>query len=506
MGQRVENTRRGRGSASCAWALALSWACLACQDRPANEPLRVTFPSSTVGAEAEVLARQLGRFMQRHPEIRVERRRTPDAANQRHQLYVQWLNARASDPDILQLDVIWTPQFAAAGWLLPLDRFSPAVQDFLPAVVEANRFSGKLFALPWFVDVGMLYYRRDLVPAPTSYEQLIALAGTARAHGVRDGLALQGARYEGLVTVFLEYLTAFGGAFFTPAGEVAVDSKQAQAALRALLSAVRSGAVPRDAITWQEEQARFAFQNGHALFMRNWPYAYGLMQRPDSRVRGRFAVMPFPASAQGRPASALGGSQLAINAYSDVGAAAYKVIQFLLEPEQMVERARLASQLPPRMSLYRSGALEGALPVAPADVERVLASAVTRPSTPVYSQLSEILQVHLHRCLTGQEPPDQALTRAAAQMRALLARVGLSGVHSALLGVPRTRAAGGVEGARAAAVGVEGARAAVVGVRRERVARLGVPNGRPARLGARGERAARSSGPGGYALGGGMRG
>ena len=105
-------------------------------------------------------------FGQAHPSITVALRATPDAADQRHQLYVQWLNARASDPDVLQLDVVWTPEFAAAGWIASLDRFDPPVDRFLPAAVAADRWNGALYALPWFVDVGMLYWRTDLVPRP----------------------------------------------------------------------------------------------------------------------------------------------------------------------------------------------------------------------------------------------------------------------------------------------------------------------------------------------------
>jgi ABC-type glycerol-3-phosphate transport system substrate-binding protein len=396
-------------------------------DQPRSGGVVVTFPSSSVGAEAEVLSRQLARFMQQNPDILVERRRTPDAANQRHQLYVQWLNAHAADPDILQLDSIWTAQFAAADWLLPLDRFNVALGDFLPAGIAANRYRGGLFALPWFVDVGMLYYRSDLVPhAPQSYAEFEQWAARAGELGVRHGLVLQAARYEGLMTVFVEYLTAFGGELFDARGEVVVNSAAGRRALGALQRAFDRGIVPRDALTWQEEQVRFAFQNGHALFMRNWPYAYGLMQKPDSKVAGRFAVAPFPAADGGRPAAAFGGSQLAINKYSDQPAAAYRVIEFLLQPEQMVERARIASQWPPRPSLYRKGALAGALPIEPAAVEAILASAVPRPSSPVYSQLSEIVQIHLHRCLSQQETAAVALDAAAAEMRALLERVGLA--------------------------------------------------------------------------------
>ena len=82
-----------------------------------RDPHVLTFAGSAVGAEAVALRAQLDRFQAAHPAIRVELRSTPDAADQRHQLYVQWLNAHAPDPDVLQLDVVWTAEFAAAGWI-----------------------------------------------------------------------------------------------------------------------------------------------------------------------------------------------------------------------------------------------------------------------------------------------------------------------------------------------------------------------------------------------------
>jgi multiple sugar transport system substrate-binding protein len=387
----------------------------------------LTFPASAVGAEGEVLRAQLGRFMQRHPGIRVVQQRTPDSADERHQLYVQWLNAGARDPDVLQLDVVWTPELAAAGWLLPLSRFAPALGDFFPAAIGANRHAGVLYALPWFVDVGMLYYRTDvLAQPPRSQAELTEQARGAARHGLDYGLVFQGARYEGLVTVFVEYLAAFGAQVLDRDGRAALDSPEARAALGAMRAAIREpGWVPRAVLSWQEEQTRFAFQNGKALFMRNWPYAYPLMQQADSRVRGRFAVTALPAAPGGRPAATLGGSQLAINAHSDQPRAAYALIEFLLQPEQLLERARVAGQFPPRPSLYALPALRAALPIDAARVQSIIADAVARPATPVYAELSDILQIHVHRCLSGQQDVASALRIANREIAALLRRVGL---------------------------------------------------------------------------------
>lgn len=392
-------------------------------------PAVLTFSGSSVGREGDVIKSQLDRFARAHPELTVELRPTPDAADQRHQLFVQWLNARATDPDVLQLDVVWTPEFAAAGWIAGLDRFQPPTDSFFATAIAANRWSGALYSLPWFIDVGMLYRRTDLVPqAPRDLQTLVQSARNAqREHGIPFGFVWQGARYEGLVTVFLEHLGAFGGAILDDAGRVVVDSAAAERALRFMRDSIYAEAVvPPAVLTWQEEQTRLAFENGQAVYMRNWPYAYALLgDTSQSRVAGRFAVTSMPPALGGMATAALGGSALAINAFSEQPDAAYALIDYLLQPEQMLERARVAGQYPTRPALYETAALADALEIPVGEALAVIQRATPRPVTPVYSQMSDILQISLHRVLTRQQEPGPALREAAAAMRTLLAKAGL---------------------------------------------------------------------------------
>ena len=399
---------------------------VACADQ--RPPGSLTFAGSAVGREGEILRRQLASFEARHPGTTVEIRAVPDAADQQHQLYVQWLNARAAEPDVLQLDVIATPEFAAAGWILPLDRFQPAATEFFPATIEANRWKGSLYALPWFVDVGMLYWRTDLLDAaPTTFGEISsAVARAQREHGVPFGFVWSGARYEGLVTVFLEYLNGFGGRFTDAAGRVTVDSDAGIRGLTALRDTIyRDRVSPPDVLAWQEEQTRFAFQSGRAVIMRNWPYAYPLLaDQAASRVAGKFAVALMPHAAGAASVATLGGQQLAINAHSRHPDLAYALIEDLTSPEQMVERARMAGEYPARSALYDGSGL-AALGAPPDQIRRIIEHAVPRPVTPVYSELSELLQVYLHRALTRQQDPRAALHEAADAMNAVLARSGL---------------------------------------------------------------------------------
>lgn len=402
------------------------------QSTNSNETV-LTFSGSALGAEGTLVAKQLKQFMVLNPGIRVELQRTPDDASQRHQLYVQWLNARVGNPSILQLDVVWTPEFAAAGWVLPLSSYGPSSGEFFPATIEANTWAGKLYALPWFADVGLLYRRTDLIPGePKTLEELVANArgAMARRGGPRYGIVWQGARYEGLITGFVEYLGAFGGRIIDDNGEVVVNKPEAVRALSFMRDELYSSHVaPLDVLTWHEEEARFAFQNGNAAFMRNWPYPVAAMSdAAQSKVAGKFAVSPIPKSATapaGHSTAALGGAQLAINAYSEHPDAAYKLIAYLTAPEQMLERAQAVGQYPTRPALYDDARLKKSLAIPLDDARRAIESATPRPVTPIYTELSEILQIELHRALVRQAEPQDALNSAAARINALIDRTGM---------------------------------------------------------------------------------
>lgn len=420
-------TRKRVITTCCTAALLLA----ACSGRSAKEKGSVLkFPGSALGAEGTLIARQLDRFMRLNPDIRVELQPSPDDATQRHQLFVQWLNARAGNPDILQLDVIWTAEFAAAGWILPLKRFAPVTADFFPSTIEANTWAGELYAIPWFVDVGLLYRRTDLVPdEPKTLDQMTKAARTALARpgAPHYGIVWQGARYEGLVTTFIEYLGAFGGRILDEQGRVVVNRPEGVRALTFMRDELYGSRIaPLDVLTWHEEEVRFAFQNGNAVFMRNWPYAFQQMSdTATSRVAGRFAVSPIPGAPGGRSTTALGGSELAINAYSEAPEAAYRLIAYLTAPEQMIERASAVGQYPTRPALYGDPRLR-AISVIPLDhAKRAIESSTPRPVTPIYTEMSEILQIELHRALVRQAEPAAALNSAAKRIDALIDRTGM---------------------------------------------------------------------------------
>ena len=402
---------------------------LGCGDQ-SGKGIEVTLPVSVLGAESRVLRAQLARFAKEHPEIRVVQRDTPDAADQRHQLYVQWLNAGASDPDILQLDAIWTPEFAAAGWILPLERFAPDTSAFFPVTIEANRWA----RLPvrdargswtWACSTGAPI---SCSKPPATFDELRAAGAAARESGkVRHGCVWQGARYEGLVTTFLEYLGGYGGTIME-GGRVVVASPAGVRALREMIGEIYR---ERDRPAGRADLARGGDPVRVPERRDGDDAQLALCVRPDGGQRpvGRRGPLRGGTDARGprRPVHGRSGRSPARHQPERRASRGGLEGDRVSHPPRADARARRRSSA---SSLPASGCtmtrdLARALSVPPADARRIIERAVPRPVTPVYTELSEILQIHLHRALTGQRRPERALADAQAEMQRLLDDAGL---------------------------------------------------------------------------------
>ena len=356
--------------------------------------------------------------------IRVEQRIMPASSDLQHQQYVTWLAGRDRSVDVYLIDLIWVAEFASAGWILPLDDRLPATArgDFLPAPLASAVYKGKLYAVPRFTESGLLYYRKDLIPtAPATWEELRGLAQAKRGGGVA-GYVFQGKQYEGLVVNFLELLWSAGGEVLGPDGRILLNGPAGVVALTYLVELVGSGTAPRGVITYMERESLQEFLEGRALFHRNWSYAWSLVHREGSKVRGKVGVAPLLSWDGRRPgAAALGGWHLALSAYSERQDAAWRLIRFLTDARAQKAKAIGEGRLPTLASLYADPAVLEANPHFAA-LRQGLAHARHRPITPFYPRLSAVLQTSLSRALVGSSSPQEALDSAAREIATFVPR------------------------------------------------------------------------------------
>ncbi|MGE0383314.1 MAG: ABC transporter substrate-binding protein [Gammaproteobacteria bacterium] len=349
---------------------------------------------------------------------------TPDSATERLAVYQQILAAASPEVDVLQIDLVWPGLLARH--LIDLAPYAGQAPDaYLPALVRSNTVDGRLVALPWFVDVGLLYYRSDLLrrhrqPVPSTWQELTDTAAriqqAERAAGRSRfwGFVWQGRAYEGLTCNALEWIASHGaGELVAQDGSLSVDVRRAAAVLRRAAGWIGSISPP-GTLNYAEEESRAIFQSGDALFMRNWPYAYALMNAAGSPVAGRVGIAALPAGAPGgRRAGTLGGQQLAVSRYSRHPREAAELVLYLTGAAEQMRRARAGGFNPTREVLYADAGLAASSPVYPV-LRSALREAIARPAASTgarYNQVSALFWTRVHAALSGDEPAGQALER-----------------------------------------------------------------------------------------------
>ncbi|MCP5025630.1 MAG: ABC transporter substrate-binding protein [Actinomycetia bacterium] len=376
--------------------------------------------TGSVGQELELARASADRYESAHPCITIETIDTPDFVEDRLGVYLQLFEAQSSEGDVFQIDVIWPGDLAEH--FVDLNEYggAEAAAEHFPAIVENNTVDGKLVAIPWFTDAGLLYYRTDLLEKydldpPATWDELEAAAQTIQ-DGERAenpdfwGYVWQGNAYEGLTCDALEWIaSADGGSIIEPDGTITINN---QAAIDIVDQAAGwVGSISPAGVTAHgEEDARGIWQAGNAAFMRNWPYAFSLGNADDSEISGLFDVSPLPGVSSGNGAATLGGWQLAVSKYSDHPAEAAEYALFMASFEEQKVRAIDGSLNPTIEALYEDAEVLEAAPFF-GSLFDVFTSAVARPSTitaPQYSDTSSLFFNAVHSVLTGDADAEEA--------------------------------------------------------------------------------------------------
>lgn len=385
--------------------------------------VEISISCSALGKEYEICKKGVDAWAQKTGNT-VKIVSTPNSATERLALYQQLLAAGAGDIDVFQIDVVWTG--ILADHLQDLTaKAQGEIGGHLPAMAETSRVNGKLLAMPWFADAGLLYYRRDMLdkykrPVPQTWADLTETARIIqegeRKEGKGDfwGYVWQGRAYEGLTTNALEWIASYdGGTIIDDKGEVTVENPKAAEALETAAGWVGT-ITPEGVLNYTEEESRGVFQAGNAAFMRNWPYAWALAQGTDSGIKDKVGIAPLPkGGADGRHAGTLGGQLLAVSKYSKNADAAIDLVMYLTGEEEQKRRAIEGSFNPTIVSLYGDADIAKANPFI-GDLADVFSNAVARPATVTgqnYNRVSTEFFNTVHQVLSKRAQPEQALNR-----------------------------------------------------------------------------------------------
>jgi multiple sugar transport system substrate-binding protein len=355
-------------------------------------------------------------FEKEHPNIKVNFREMPADTGQQHDQYVTMFNAGSSDVDVLAMDVIWPAEFAQAGYLQPLDDFIAKdhvnLDDYIKGAVDAASFNGKQWALPRFIDTGLLFYRKDIVQnPPKTWDELIADAQKYKGQaGTKYGYLAQAKQYEGLVCDAIEFIASYGGKVIDDKGNITINSPQTIKGLEEMKKVIGSNFVPSNITTYMETETDNSFISGDSVFARNWPYQFAEGQdATKSKIVGKVGVAPLPAGDAGS-AAALGGWMAAINKNSKHKQEAWEFLKFLESPEGEKIAALYGGSAPTLKALYDDPDIKSKNPIfADPGFVKGISAAVPRPVSPVYPKLSDIMQTEISKFLANKETASEAV-------------------------------------------------------------------------------------------------
>jgi len=355
----------------------------------------------------------------------------PAASDASYSQLARAFSTHSSSIDVAMIDVVWPGAFAP--FLVDLKpKLGQQAKMHAQGIVQNDTIGGKLVAMPWFGDFGMLYYRTDLLKKygysspPTTWAQLFSMAkkitnGEKGSNPNFSGFVFQGNAYEGLTCDSLEWIASSGGGHFIDGGKATINNPKAASILDLFRSNIGQ-ATPRGVTTYQEGETHTAFIDGNAAFMRNWPYAYSLAAAKGSKVAGKFAVAPLPHGAGAGSVATVGGWQLAVSKFSKHPDAAIEFVRYLTSKPVEKFDTITNSNVPTIPALASDPQVKKAAPYlspATANVPRA-----TRPSSALgvhYNEGSKDIYQAVSRILNGASA-SSVLPGLQAQLQALVNR------------------------------------------------------------------------------------
>jgi multiple sugar transport system substrate-binding protein len=360
-------------------------------------------PSGSFAAAAKKCSQQSG------GKYKIAVQALPTDADQQRENIVRRLAAKDSSVDIVGMDVIWTAEFAEAGWIEPWSgqNAQKVTQGDLPGPLQTARYKGKLYAAPYTSNTQILFYRKDLVKTPPkTWDEMITQA--EKIGGAKGKIQVQGARYEGLTVWFNSLVASAGGQIVTNNGNTVALGPPAEKAA-AVIKRLASSPVADPALeNNKEDQARLGFESGNSAFEVNYTFAWAsandlVNKAPDAgakkkaqQFRSNIGFARWPSVDPNTPSHVtLGGINLGIGSYGKHKDLAFQAAVCLRQPANQVPISVKGGLLPTTASVYDNPQIKKAFPFTPI-LKAEIADGVARPVTPFYSDISQAIQKSLH--------------------------------------------------------------------------------------------------------------
>ncbi len=377
-------------------------------DGPSNTDGRGPITFAMGKNDTDKLRPIIDKWNEENPDEEVSLQELAGEADAQRETLVQSLQAGSSDIDVMALDVIWTGEFAANGWIDPLqDDLEVDTSGLLESTVQSATYNDTLYALPQNTNGQLLY--RNTEHAPDEVENWDDVVSTCEDvdsdEGNTDCLMAQLSQYEGLTATTAGFMSGWGGGLVDDDDQSNVTSDESREGLQAMVDGYEDGTIAPSSTGATEEETNLAFTQGQSAMAINWPYMYTEAEAEGSAVADNVEVQPLVGK-DGVGVSTLGGYNNAINTNSENKATALDFMEFIINEDNQHSFAE-ASFPPVLSSIYEDESLIEEFPYLPA-LQESLENAVPRPASPNYDEFSKAVQDNAYAAITGGKSVEDA--------------------------------------------------------------------------------------------------
>jgi len=345
-------------------------------------------------------------FNQEQKKYKVEWTEMTNDSAQMHDQLLNSLSSGSSDYDVISMDVVWAGEFAGAGYLQPIDvqmnQDGLKKTDFNAGSMASGNYEGKQYTLPFFPDLGILYYRKDIVSKEDAakldsgnytYDDLYNMSQKyAGKNNTKYGFVYQSKQYEGLTVNATEFSKSFS---------------DVKGGLEMMYKFTKAPFEPKDLLNYMEGETATAFEQGNAVFARNWPYAFGRIKGKESGVTvtvDQTGIAPLPNG------GSVGGWLLGMNKNSKHLEGAWEFIKFTAGEKGQTIMSTQGGYLPGYNALLTNDEVKNAnVLLSYSGFQNALSKTIARPVTPEYSKTSDTIQVSAHKYLSSGNGLDEAV-------------------------------------------------------------------------------------------------
>jgi multiple sugar transport system substrate-binding protein len=345
-------------------------------------------------------------FNQKQDKYKVEWTQMTNDSAQMHDQLLNSLSSGSSDYDVLSMDVVWAGEFAGAGYLEPLDvnmnKAGLNKTDYNSGSMTSGNYKGKQYTLPFFPDLGLLYFRKDIVSAEDAaklesgsytYDDLYNMSKTYTGKNkTKYGFAYQSKQYEGLTVNVTEFTKSY---------------QDVKAGLETMYKFTQAPFEPKDLLNFMEGETHTNFEQGNAVFSRNWPYAFGRINGKEDGVTvtvDQVGIAPLPNG------GSVGGWLLGVNKSSKQLDGAWEFINFAAGEEGQKIMSTEGGYLPGFNALLNNEEVKAKnVMLSYPGFQKALTTTIARPVSPEYSKTSDTIQVQAHKYLSSGAGLDEAV-------------------------------------------------------------------------------------------------